>query len=94
MDVLIVTLCRGAAGFLKIYIIALTLRVYISWFPNINIYTQPFSTLNKMTDPYLRVFRGILPPLLGWDLSPLLGFTLITFLIDFLSNVSTKIQFS
>ena len=88
MDVLIVTLCRGAAGFLKIYIIALTLRVYISWFPNINIYTQPFSTLNKMTDPYLRLFRGILPPLIGFDLSPLLGFIFLTFLIDVFSSVS------
>ena len=88
MDILIITLFRGAAGFLKIYIILLTLRVYISWFPNINIYTQPFSTLNKMTDPYLRLFRGILPPLIGFDLSPLLGFIFLTFLIDVFSSVS------
>ena len=36
-----------------------------------------------MTDPYLRVFRGIIPPLIGFDLSPLLGFILLTSLIDF-----------
>ena len=65
----------------------LTLRVYLTWFPNINFYQQPFYSLGKMTDPYLRVFRGIVPPLLGFDLSPLLGFSLLTFLIDIFSSI-------
>ena len=65
MDILLITLCRGLAGFLKFYIVALTLRVYLTWFTNINFYTQPFSSLGKITDPYLRLFRGIIPPLLG-----------------------------
>ena len=88
MDVLIITLSRGLAGFLKFYIVALTLRVYLTWFPNINFYTQPFSTLGKMADPYLRLFRGIIPPLLGFDVSPLLGFSLLTFLIDIFSSIN------
>jgi YggT family protein len=88
MDTLILTLCYGIAGFLKFYIVMLTLRVYLTWFPNINFYTQPFDTLGRMTDPYLRLFRGILPPLLGFDLSPLLGFSLLTFLIDVFSSIS------
>jgi YggT family protein len=87
MDVLVITLCRGLAGFLKFYIVALTLRVYLTWFPNINFFTQPFSTLGKMTDPYLRLWRGILPPIMGFDLSPLMGFSLITFLIDIFSSM-------
>lgn len=88
MDVLVITLCRALAGFLKFYIVALTLRVYLSWFPNINFFCQPFSSLGKMTDPYLRLFRGIVPPLLGFDLSPLLGFSLLTFLIDVFSSIN------
>lgn len=88
MDLLIITLSGGIAGFLKFYIVALTLRIYLTWFPNINFYTQPFSSLGKMTDPYLRLFRGIIPPLLGFDVSPLLGFSLLTFLIDVFSSVS------
>ena len=88
MDVLILTLCQGIAGFLKFYIVALTLRVYLTWFPNINFYTQPFSSLSRMTDPYLRLFRGIIPPLLGFDVSPLLGFSLLTLLIDIFSSIS------
>jgi len=88
MDVLILTLCKGLEGFLKFYIVALTLRIYLTWFPNINFYIQPFSSLGRMTDPYLRLFRGIIPPLLGFDVSPLLGFSLLTFLIDVFSSIS------
>ena len=74
MDVLILTICKGIAGFLKFYIVMLTLRVYLTWFPNINFYSQPFDTLGRMTDPYLRLFRGILPPQLGFDLIAFTGF--------------------
>ena len=92
MNVLIITVCSGLAGFLKFYIALLTLRVYLTWFPNLNFYTQPFYSLGKMTDPYLRVFRGIIPPLIGLDLSPLLGFILLTFLIDFFSSAASGIN--
>ena len=88
MDILITTICGGLVGFFKFYTILLTLRIYLTWFPNINSYAQPFYSLGKMTDPYLRVFRGLVPPLLGFDLSPLLGFLLLTFLIDIFSSIT------
>ena len=91
MDILLITFCSGIAGFLKFYIALLTLRVYLTWFPNLNFYTQPLFSLGKMTDPYLRVFRGIIPTLIGFDLSPILGFLLISFLIDLFSSLSTAI---
>jgi|TARA_B100001989_G_scaffold247550_1_gene219903 YggT family protein len=81
------TLCGGIVGFFKFYIVLLTIRVYLTWFPNINFYVQPFSSIGKMTDPYLRLFRGLIPPLLGFDLSPLLAFLFLTFLIDIFGNV-------
>ena len=40
----------------------------------------------QVTDPYLNLFRGILPPLLGSvDFTPLLGFFLPQFFADFLT---------
>jgi YggT family protein len=87
MGTLLTVICGGMVGFLKFYIVMLTLRVYLTWFPNINFYTQPFASIGKMTDPYLRLFRGILPPLIGFDLSPLLAFIFLTFLIDVFSSV-------
>ena len=60
----------------------------ITWFPNFNTYTQPFYSLGKMTDPYLKVFRGLIPAIFGIDLSPILGFLLLNFFIDFFSSAS------
>lgn len=40
----------------------------------------------QLTDPFLSVFRGIIPPLGGIDLSPMLGFFLLNFLRGFLMN--------
>lgn len=38
-----------------------------------------------MTDPYLNIFRGLIPPLLGnIDFTPLLGFFILDWLLDFL----------
>jgi YggT family protein len=42
--------------------------------------------LPQLTDPFLSVFRGIIPPLGGIDLSPMLGFFLLNFLRGFLMN--------
>jgi len=63
-------------GFLQIYLILLLIRVSLTWFPNVNWYGQPFYSLSRLTDPYLRMFRGIVPPLVGIDISPILGFIL------------------
>ena len=83
----VITVARGFAGFLKIYALLLTLRIYCTWFPNINLYTQPFLSLKKITDPYLLVFRGLIPSIMGFDLSPVLGFLVLTFLQDFFNSI-------
>jgi YggT family protein len=83
MELLLLTLCSAILNFLKFYTGALTIRIYITWFPNINMYQAPFSYLGKMTDGYLRLFRGILPAILGFDLSPLLGFVTLSLVQEF-----------
>lgn len=40
--------------------------------------------LPQLTDPFLQVFRGIIPPLGGIDLSPMLGFFLLNLTRNFL----------
>ncbi|MBF2009069.1 YggT family protein [Chlorogloeopsis fritschii PCC 9212] len=73
MDLLIATL----ATFIQIYSTLLIIRVLLSWFPNINWYNQPFAALSQITDPYLNIFRNIIPPLGGIDFSPILAFLLL-----------------
>jgi YggT family protein len=44
----------------------------------------------QMTDPYLNLFRGLVPPLLGTiDFTPLLGFLILQFLQGALENAAT-----
>jgi YggT family protein len=74
-------------GFLQIYLILLLVRVSLTWFPNVNWYAQPFYSLSRLTDPYLKIFRGIVPPLIGIDISPILGFILLQCIMQIVSNI-------
>lgn len=68
-----VVVANGVLNFLNIYNILLTVRLVLTWFPS----TPPaiVSPLSMICDPYLNIFRGIIPPLGGTlDLSPILAF--------------------
>lgn len=70
-------LTNTLATFVTIYTYVLIIRVLLTWFPNISWYDQPFSTLSQLTDPYLNLFRSIIPPLGGIDISPILAILLL-----------------
>jgi YggT family protein len=82
METLIPTISVGIYGLLRFYQMTLILRIYLSWFPSINLYSQPFFTLVKLTNPYLRLWRGVMPPIGPIDFSALLGFLVISFAED------------
>lgn len=81
------------ATFLQIYLVLMIVRVLLSWFPNINWYDPPFSILSQLTDPYLNLFRSLIPPLGGIDFSPLIAFFVLQigaqFLIGLLGGLQT-----
>lgn len=85
MNLLITTL----ATFIQIYNVLLIIRVLLTWFPNIDLYNQPFAALTQITDPYLNLFRSIIPPLGGMDFSPILAFLVLTLVGDFLRNLTS-----
>lgn len=76
MDIILQTIL----SFVSIYLALLFIRVLLTWFPNINWYNQPFAALSQITDPYLNVFRSIIPPMGGMDFSPMLAFLALSFL--------------
>jgi YggT family protein len=83
----VITLFSSAlANFLSIYLILLLIRVLLSWFPSIDWMSPPFSILSQLTDPYLNIFRSIIPPLGGIDLSPILGFFLLQIVVSLLGG--------
>lgn len=62
-------------NFLNIYNTILIARLVLTWFPSApEVIVNPLSTI---CDPYLNVFRGIIPPLGTLDLSPILAFTVL-----------------
>lgn len=75
------TFFGGLHNFLQIYNFVLTARILLSWFPQFA--QQPvFQPLFTITNPFFNIFRGLIPPIGGLDLSPLPAF----FLLSFLSN--------
>jgi uncharacterized protein YggT (Ycf19 family) len=76
----------GFQTFLSIYNIVITARILLSWFPQ----AQGVAALQpvyQITDPYLNLFRGIIPPIFGLDLSPLAAF----FLLSVMTNATAAV---
>ena len=51
--------------------------ILMSWFPSAR-QSRVYFTVGRLVEPYLSRFRSIIPPIGGIDLSPLLGFLLLT----------------
>lgn len=69
----------GFGNFISIYNTVITGRILLSWFPQ----AQGIALLQPVfaiTDPYLNLFRGIIPPIFGLDLSPILAFVTLDLL--------------
>ena len=72
-----VVLTSGLFSTLNIYNTLLIGRLIVTWFPAAP--QQIVYPLATICDPYLNLFRGIIPPLGGIDLSPILAFTALNF---------------
>ena len=60
------------------YYILLIIRIFLTWIPSINWEQQPFAWMRSVTDPFLNIFRGIIPPIGGvLDISPILAIILL-----------------
>ena len=58
-----------------LYYLLLIVRIFLTWIPNIDWNAQPFYFIRSLTDPFLDIFRGIIPPIGGvLDISPILAF--------------------
>ncbi|MBE9069782.1 YggT family protein [Leptolyngbya cf. ectocarpi LEGE 11479] len=82
------------ATFLGIYGALLIVRVLLTWFPNVDWSNPAFSALSQITDPYLNLFRSIIPPLGGLDFSAMLAIFLLFFVQDQLDAVASVLATS
>ncbi len=86
----IVLLITTLSTFIQLYSALLIIRILLTWFPNVNWYNQPFSALSQITDPYLNIFRSIIPPLGGMDFSPILAI----FVLNIVGNLIRSAAFA
>lgn len=68
------------SAFLNIYLVLLFVRILLSWFQSAEWAMSAMSFLSPITDPYLNIFRSIIPPLGGIDFSAILAILALQFL--------------
>ena len=73
---------------ISIYSFVLIVRILLSWFPNLDWSNPILSSVSSITDPYLNIFRGLIPPLGGIDLSAILAILALQFMQSLLKNAS------
>ena len=62
------------------YYLLIIIRIFLSWIPSIDWQTQPFFWIRSVTDPFLNIFRGIIPPIGILDISPIIAIILLQIL--------------
>mgnify|MGYP001288749023 FL=1 len=72
---------------LSIYSFILIVRVLLTWFPGIDWSNGILSAMCSITDPYLNIFRGVIPPIGGFDISSILAFLLLNVVQNLLRNL-------
>ncbi|KAL7546613.1 hypothetical protein ACHAWF_009950 [Thalassiosira exigua] len=80
----------GFGNFIGIYNTVITVRILLSWFPQ----AQGVGALQpvfQITDPYLNLFRGIIPPIFGLDLSPILAFVTLDLLRSSTATLAAEV---
>ncbi|MBD1834689.1 YggT family protein [Trichocoleus sp. FACHB-90] len=80
-------LINTISTFLNIYVFLLIVRILLTWFPTINWMNQLASTLSPITDPYLNIFRSIVPAMGGLDISPILAILLLQILAQLFGSI-------
>jgi YggT family protein len=72
-------LYRLVDGLFTLYTIALVAAIFSSWFPDIEDYSI-VRFIRWITEPYLALFRRLIPPIGMLDLSPIAAFFVLQLL--------------
>jgi len=67
----------GVYQLFNLIMFLMLIQVLLSWFPNVNWFKEPFSSLRKFTDIFFLPFRKIIPPIGMIDISPIAAFLVL-----------------
>ena len=84
MAAITISILQVIATTLSLYYALLIIRILLTWFPGIDWSNGILSALTSITDPYLNIFRGIIPPIGGFDISSLLALILFQVIQGFI----------
>ena len=74
-------LSRAINQLFYLYYILLIVRIFMTWLSNIDWDSQPQKWVRSVTDPFLNLFRGVIPPVGGMlDISPVIAIILLQIL--------------
>lgn len=86
-------LVNTVANFIQLYLILIIIRILLSWFQGAEWASNIISFLAPVTDPYLNIFRSIIPPLGGIDFSAILAILVLQFIPDLLYGLLRSAPF-
>ncbi|MFS8868586.1 YggT family protein [Synechococcus sp. H65.1] len=69
---------------LALYTVLFVLRIFLSWYPQLDTSRLPYSLVVSLTEFLLRPTRRLIPPLGGVDLAPVVWVGLVTLLRELL----------
>ena len=75
-----IMISRAVSTLFYFYYILIIIRIFLTWLPNIDLDSQPYYGIRSITDPFLNIFRGIIPPIGMLDISPILAIILLQIL--------------
>jgi len=87
MTAIIISILQVIGTTLSLYYALLIIRILLTWFPGIDWSNGILSALTSITDPYLNIFRGIIPPIGGFDISSLLALILYQVIQGFIPQL-------
>lgn len=76
----------------EVYTWLLIIRILLTWFP-VDPYNPLVQFIARVTDPFLNLFRGLLPPLGAVDLSPILAFFALRLLRTLVMSILRQVLF-
>jgi YggT family protein len=85
-----VLILASIVKFLEIYGYILIVRILLSWFQGAEWAFSIISFLSPITDPYLNIFRSIIPPLGGIDFSAILAILALQLLQNLFASSLTQ----
>lgn len=56
-----------------LYSLIIFIVIFLYWIPSVDKEKQPVKFMRDITEPYLEIFRRIIPPINGLDLSPIVA---------------------